>query len=181
VAAGVRVGGVAAPIEVFRADEQDAAGIAAVHAAAWEQAYRKLLPEIADAAPTIDERTDRWSQLVRADHAQAFTLVAERGGKVVGFCSLATPGREAEPEERTADIAAFYVDPKRWRNGIGSALITQARDELGESGWLAVTVWVLAENAPARAFWAKFGFVHDGLEGPDALTERPKVRLRATL
>ena len=33
----------------------------------------------------------------------------------------------------------------------------------------------------ARAFYARLGFVHDGVEGPDQLTERPKVRLRAKL
>jgi ribosomal protein S18 acetylase RimI-like enzyme len=172
---------VAAPIEVFRADGQDAPGVAAVHARAWEAQYRELFPELADAAPSLDDRMNRWSELLGGDHEKAYTLIAERGGKVVGFCSLATPSRDGEPGERVAEIAAFYVDPQRWRGGIGTALVKQAVKELREERWQSVTLWVLADNTAARTFYAKFGFQHDGVEGPDQLTDRPKVRLRAKL
>lgn len=168
-------------IEVFRADLEDAEGIAAVHVRAFDATYRDLLPDVAAGAPDIEARTERWQELLEPDTDAAYTLVAEQRSTTVGFCSLATPSRDAEAAERTAEIAALYVAPSRWGNGVGSALITKALDELRADGWTAVTLWVLEANEPARKFYARFGFEPDGLAGPDPMTERPKLRLRAAL
>lgn len=174
----------AAPIEVLRADEQDAEGIAALHVRAFEAAYRGTFPDVADRAPALEARSDHWHQLLSGGGEKAYTLVAEQRGRPVGFCSLAMPARDADVGEPTAEIAAFYVDPSRWRSGVGSALLEGALRELREvheDPWRHVTLWVLAENTAARTFYARAGFEHDGVEGTDALTGRPKVRLRAPL
>ncbi len=168
-------------IEVFRADIDDAEGIAAVHVRSFDATYRDVLPDVAAAAPDLETRTERWQALLEPDTDAAHTLVAEQRSVAVGFCSLATPSRDASPDERTAEIAAFYVAPSRWGNGVGTALITQALSELRADGWTAVTLWTLAANEPARKFYARFGFEPDGHAGPDPMTGQPKLRLRAPL
>lgn len=167
--------------DVFRADEEDAEGIAAVHVRAFDVTYRDAFPELAAAAPDLEARVASWQELLEPDTDAGFTLVAEQRSVAVGFCSLATPSREAAPGERTAEIAALYVAPSRWGNGVGTALITQALDELRSEGWTAVTVWVLVENASAQTFYGRHGFTADGAGGPDPMTGRPKMRLRAAL
>lgn len=168
-------------VQVFRADGEDAEGVAAVHAKAFDAAYRDVLPEAVAKAPDLEARVERWQELLDGDTDKAYTLVAEQRGTAVGFCSLATPSRDAEAGERTAEIAAFYVAPSRWGNGIGTALMKQALDELREESWEQVTLWVLVGNDPARKFYATFGFEADGAAGPDTLTDRPKMRLRLKL
>lgn len=168
-------------VEVFRADEEDAEGIAAVHVRAFDVTYRDAFPELAAAAPDLEARTAAWHELLEPQTDDAFTLVAEQRSMAVGFCSLATPSREAAAGERTAEIAALYVAPSRWGNGVGTALLTKALEELKSEGWSAATVWVLVENASARKFYERFGFAADGEGGPDPLTGRPKMRLRADL
>lgn len=170
-----------AAIQVFRADPQDAPGIAAVHVEAFEAAYRATVPEIADRGPDLAARIERWESLLDPDAEAGHTLVAEDAGTAVGFVSLATPGREFEPDDRVAEIAALYVHPDRWRQGIGGRLVREALDELARDGWAAVTLWVLVENAPGRAFYAALGFSADGAGGPDPMTNRPKMRLRLEL
>lgn len=168
-------------VDVFRADVEDAEGIAAVHVRAFDLTYRDAFPDIAAAAPDLEARVAAWQTLLDPDTEAAFTLVAEQRNMAVGFCSLATPGREAEAGERTAEIAALYVAPSRWGNGVGTALVTKALEELTAEGWTAVTVWVLVENASARTFYERFGFEADGTGGPDPMTGRPKMRLRVGL
>ena len=168
-------------IQVFRADVEDAEGVAAVHVRAFDATYRDALPDVVAKAPDLESRVERWTELLEPDTDAAYTLVAEQRAHAVGFCSLATPSAEHDADDQTAEIAAFYVAPSRWGNGVGTALLTQALTELREADYTAVTLWVLEANEPARKFYARFGFEPDGLTGPDPMTERPKLRLRAAL
>jgi GNAT superfamily N-acetyltransferase len=168
-------------IEVFRADPQDAEGIARIHAQAREASYAGIAVESRGPEPLLSERVELWRDLLTGDGDQAFTLVAEARGDAVGFCSVATASRDADRGAHTGEIAALYVDPKRWGKGIGTALMTKALDELRNAGCDSATLWVLAENEPATRFYAKCGFTPDGLGGPDPRTGRPKARLRAAL
>lgn len=50
-------------------------------------------------------------------------------------------------------IHALYVHPERRRQGVGRALLAQAKAETNE-----LRLWVLEANQPARAFYAAQGF-----------------------
>ena len=49
---------------------------------------------------------------------------------------------------------------------------------LREDGWRSVTLWVLAENHPARDFYARFGIGPDGAEMTHERSGEKEVRLR---
>jgi GNAT superfamily N-acetyltransferase len=46
-----------------------------------------------------------------------------------GTCPIATPSRDEDAGPDTAEIAALYVSPDRWRTGLGSALLDAAVNE----------------------------------------------------
>lgn len=139
---------------------------------AWREGYRGLLPDDLLAALSVDERARNWS--ARLGAGAGATLVA-CAPEVAGFLTLI--GRE---------IAALYVDPDRWREGIGSALLREALAAAGEG---EVTLWTLAANRPALLFYERFGFEPDGAErrdpvGPPAAQAEPlqvRLRLRSAL
>lgn len=165
----------ASPVEVVRgASVEDAAGIATVHVAAWRVAYRGVVPEEVLATLSVEQRERGWRRTL-ADGAVP-TLVAESGGRVVGFCTLACPARDDDAGERTAEIAAIYVDPERWRRGIGTRLARAALDRL--RGRDSVTLWVFAANAAAIAFYERLGFAPDGAERDDDFGQRA-IRMRS--
>ena len=87
-----------------------------------------------------------------------------------GFCSVIRPARDASAG---AELAALYVTPARWRQGVGRALVKTAlsRDE-------EVTLWVFAQNGRARSFYATLGFVDDDAQAVDPGTGVPEVRMR---
>ena len=65
--------------------------------------------------------------------------------------------------------------------------LSRALDALAADGWTAVSVWVLAGNAGARAFYAAAGFSPDGAVKTDPVgsCERaeglPQIRLRRSV
>src|SRR5215207_562222 len=97
---------------------------------------------------------------------------------VVGFCAVAAPSRDEDADDDVAEIAAICVDPDAWRVGVGRALMDVALADLRADGWRWVTLWVLAENHPARDFYARFGFEPDGAEMTHESRREKEVRLR---
>lgn len=53
----------------------------------------------------------------------------------LGFCAVTTPSRDAMEDELLAEMGALYVDPDRWREGAGSAMLVAALAELETRGW----------------------------------------------
>lgn len=118
---------------------EDASGIAAIQVAAWRRGYAGILPESVLAAFTVERREARWREVLAAPIPGAETTVAT-DASILGFCSVIAPARDASPGERTAEIAALYVEPERWDEGIGRTLLDHALDALGVGGWEELTL-----------------------------------------
>lgn len=167
-------------VTVRSAIRDDAHAIACVQVGSWQVAYRGLLPDAILDGLSVEQRRTIWHQLL-ANTDGIFTLVAERNAELVGFCCIATPGRDEDATEDTCEVTAIYVAPSAWRAGTGRALLTRALDEVRQDGWCEVTLWVLAANAGARAFYNGFGFVPDGAETHHQPSGQTEIRLRAPL
>jgi GrpB-like predicted nucleotidyltransferase (UPF0157 family)/GNAT superfamily N-acetyltransferase len=169
--------------KVRKARGGDAPRIAEIHVRAWQAAYRDVLPDALLDGLSVSEREQSWDALLRDGENHWLTLVAEgSGGALAGFCSVATPSRDEGVGEKTAEVGALYVDPARWREGVGAVMLSAALAELGEQGWREVVLWVLPENQPALAFYDRFGFaVDEGVEKREERSGRPVIPLRAPL
>ena len=168
-------------VEVRRAAPEDAAAIAAVHVRAWQVAYRGLMPDQLLDGLSVTEREEFWRQALAGGQGPSKVFVAVEDEAVLGFCAIATPSRDDDADDHVAEIGAIYVDPYVWRSGVGRALMEVALTDLRAAGWRAVTLWVLAENRPARDFYREFGFEPDGAEITHERSGQMEVRLRATL
>lgn len=168
---------------IRRANRDDARAIAEVHVRAWRVAYRGLVSDELLDGLSVEDRESIWLELLSKTDASSFTLVAIGGAdRIDGLCTAATPSRDDDAGERTAEIAATYVDPSRWRSGVGAALMGAALDELRLDGYEEVTLWVFAENDRARSFYRTLAFRPDGRETRhDQLEGQLAVRLRAPL
>jgi ribosomal protein S18 acetylase RimI-like enzyme len=170
-------------VALRRASASDAPAIADLHVRAWRAAYSGLLPDKLLNELSVEARERSWSQLLSEADGSSFTLVAfDEDGRLKGFCAAATPSRDEDASEATAEIAATYVDAESWRAGIGSGLLDAALAELCRQGYEQATLWVFAENERARSFYREFGFEPDGREARhDWSGRKVEVRLRARI
>jgi ribosomal protein S18 acetylase RimI-like enzyme len=139
-------------IEIRRATVRDAAAIAAVHDEAWRLAYRGVIPG-AQLEQMVERRGPAW--WLKAVRRQANILVLEVGGRVAGYATVGPTRMRALPF--TGEIYELYVKPEYQGLGFGSHLFTAARQELARFGLTSFAVRVLADNAPARDFYARRG------------------------
>jgi ribosomal protein S18 acetylase RimI-like enzyme len=86
---------------------------------------------------------------------------------------------DEDSREGQGEISALYVDPSRWRAGVGRALMDEALVRLRAAGCEEVTLWCFEDNARALAFYTKLGFVPD--EAREVKYEKQNVRLRMRL
>lgn len=144
---------------VRRARLADALDLARVEVASWREAYRFLLPGPYLRGINVERCRGRWVRRLAAEHDSDDHWVLEHGGRVAGFCT-AGPSR-ADPEF-SAEVFTLYLHPDRWCRGLGGELLTHATDALAARpfGWMHV--WVLAQNARARRFYARHGLTPDG-------------------
>ena len=143
-------------MELRRATQDDAAGIACVHVSSWRVAYHGMVSDVILDGLSVEPRAERWKQILAETSEDEATVVALLDGRVVGFCSF-MPSRDEDAGERTAEVAAAYVDPEVWRRGIGSRPVADVVDRLRERGWTEATLWVFARNAHARGSTRRSG------------------------
>ncbi len=78
--------------------------------------------------------------------------VAERGSKILGYCSVLPKDRRGRPR-----ILQFYVRPDEQRHGVGELLFERSYSHLREAGVNQLFVSIITENTGGRAFFDKKG------------------------
>lgn len=166
---------------IRQATPADAEGIADLQVRAWRVAYRGQVPDrhLDDLVAESLLPNLRWSLEHPPDHWRLW--IADEDAAIVGFASTG-PSYDTDATPATGELTAIYVDPDRPRQGIGSALLAHALEDLaGRSK--RVTLWVLESNAAGRAFFEARGFDADGERTWDLIGEVlvPAVRYRRSL
>ena len=99
-----------------------------------------------------------WSEKALAEElgvASAVFLTAAVNGTVAGYMGAHHLGD-------CAYVCNVAVSPEFRRRYVASALIAAQTDAARAAGMREMTLEVRASNAPARALYEKFGFVHVG-------------------
>jgi GNAT superfamily N-acetyltransferase len=146
-----------AEVTVRRAGVEDAPAIALVQVTGWHEAYTGRMPQSILDGLDVDRSTRGWRRVLTGDaESQPGELwVAERDGEVIGF--VASGGNRddgAAPDSR--QVYAIYVLAAHYGSGAGQLLLDAA---IGDH---PASLWVLADNPRAHAFYARNGFVPDG-------------------
>lgn len=141
-------------MDIRPASPNDADVIAEIHVNAWKAAYRGLVPEGHLNTLSVSKRRDYWVGAIASGRPRV--CVADMRNIVAGWIAF-DECRDAD-RPTTGEIWAIYVAPDHLGRGIGRELLAHACAELRRRGFLAVTLWVLAQNHRACQFYAKAGF-----------------------
>jgi GNAT superfamily N-acetyltransferase len=141
----------------------DATAIADVHVGSWCEAYGHLLPADFFSEEYVAGRRRMWDQVLNDPRDDVEVRVAESGGSIVGFAWVGpTFEFESAAPPRDRQLYAIYVRAAHHGTGAGQALLDAA---LGDA---PAMLWVAKANPRAIAFYARNGFVFDGVEQADA-------------
>ena len=156
---------------IRRARPDDAAGIGAVHVAAWRSAYAGLLPDAYLTNLSAVRHAAQYGRGIadrREGHA-IFVAVAsgadaprnremggesdQEAGMVVGFTS---GGRARRPRMAEGEVETLYLLDDYRERGIGRRLMRAMAAHLAAVGCRSVNVWVLQSN-PSSWFYRHLG------------------------
>jgi ribosomal protein S18 acetylase RimI-like enzyme len=141
-----------AAITVRLARPRDAEAIAAVHDAAWREAYRGIIPG-RELEQMVQRRGPAW-----------WSTVLERGGRIAildfdesvrGYVSYGRNRLTVSPYR--GEIFELYVAPECQGLGFGRRLFTAARRDLSGNRIPGLLVWALADNDRACQFYRHLG------------------------
>jgi ribosomal-protein-alanine N-acetyltransferase len=103
-------------------------------------------------------------------------LVAEEGNALVGYAGMMFTGGTQ------ADVVTLAVDPARWGEGTGSALLSALVDAAAGRGCTEVLLEVRQDNPRARRLYLRHGFTEIGIRrgyyqpsGVDAVVMRKEL------
>ncbi len=160
-----------AMVIVREAQMKDAPAIADVSVASRKSARRGLYadpyldrlspePVAAEVRDFLEEPADGWHM-----------WVAEEAGNIVAFAK-AGPWADGGSGS-VAELDELYVEPSRFRQGIGTRLLCFVESELAAAGFDRAVLWVLEDDRAAQAF-----YVVNGWSPGDRSKELPKDRPR---
>ena len=159
-------------IQVRPATLRDAKAIAEIHVAAWQVAYKDLLPKATLDALSVQKRQAFWREAI--DLCEPQVVVAHLEGELMGFAGF-DRSRDKGTPSTTGEVWAMYVKPQHWDKGAGLALWDACRDGLQEEGCTKATLWTYLRNERALRFFELAGFKRE--LGSARTTEVNGVRL----
>ena len=139
---------------IRRARTEDAEAIAAVHDAAWREAYRGIIPGPALEAMISRRGPSWWLAAIRGGSR---LLVLEFDRQIAGYVTLGRNRVSAIPY--ASEIFELYLAPQFQGLGFGERLFRAAREDLASKGYFSTIVWALADNERALRFYKKMGGV----------------------
>jgi GNAT superfamily N-acetyltransferase len=154
------------PVHLRRAVIDDAAGIAHIYAAGWQEEHAGLVPAAYAACRREKGREELWRHELAVEAADRTPWVALIDERLVGFANGGL-SRDAGSGPGTAEVYQLYVAPDCWGGGIGSSLLRHVSKDLRDHGFSAAEVWVVDGNERARRFMEHHGWAADGTARPE--------------
>ena len=141
------------PLAIRQATEADAPALVAIYAPYVEEtpiSFETAVPTVEEFAARMRKNLSAWQY-----------LVAERGGRIVGYAYGGTH-RERAAYRYSVEVSA-YVDRACHRQGIGRALYAQLFEDLAAKGYCEAFAGITHPNDASIGLHSAVGFTMIGV------------------
>ncbi|MBU3143840.1 MULTISPECIES: GNAT family N-acetyltransferase [Clostridium] len=145
--------------KIHYANVDDARILGEIHSKSWKVAYKGIVPEDILNNMSSEKRQRYFEKALSEGWEEDAIIFKENIG--VGLICIGKC-RDEDKDNSYGEIWGIYLLPEYFNKGIGSKLIYWGLNELRNRNYKKITLWVLEENTPARKFYEKIGFNHDG-------------------
>ena len=164
-------------VEIRAMEDADVPAVSRIRVRGWQWAYAGIVPQgFLDAMDAEQDAVRRRAFLAEA-RGRVANLVAVEGGEPVGWAAFG-PYRGEPGTADDGELYALYVLPEHVGSGVGRALMAEVLRRSAAGGRAHLRLWVLADNARARRFYAAAGFRPDGAETVDDYQGTPLREVR---
>ncbi len=132
----------------------DAAAIANVHVATWQDAYAGILPNESLANMSDIRYAAMWTEAIARPNDQAILVAEAADRRVLGFGSAGPNRNQHQPF--AGEVYTLYVAVDDQNQGIGRLLLRGLLQALSDQELDSAIVWVLSRN-PSRFFYEALG------------------------
>lgn len=141
-------------LDIRSAEFSDISGIRSVATDAWYEAHAPII-----GADTVEEFLkeyyDTESFRNRVKHEELLLdVVMDTDDTVAGYV-LASP---TDDDEAVFNLSHIYVDPNRWREGLGQRLLEHVTQKIRNRGAERIRLGVMAANDRAVEFYEAAGY-----------------------
>ena len=135
----------------FLNQNDDLLAVSNVYEQSWKYAYKGIIPQVyLDSIPA-----GRWAASIVRDGMKSLLLLEK--SRIIGTAAICRSRWAEFPGY--GEIVSIYLLPAYMGQGYGAALFRRCAKELHAQGYDKILLWVLEENARARRFYEKNGFV----------------------
>jgi len=146
--------GTSTEVEIRPALPADAPHVAKLHADSWRRHYRGAYSDCYLDGDLDSERLAVWTERIKKDDSERFTLLAEHRDRPVGFIHVEL---DADPTWG-ALVDNLHVAHSVQGNGIGTLLLGRAaRVVIERRPDAGIYLWVLEPNEAAQTFYVSRG------------------------
>ncbi|MGW4227955.1 N-acetyltransferase family protein [Streptomyces sp. NPDC004980] len=141
----------------------DCAAVAEIRVRGWQRAYAGMVPQAYLDAMDVARDAELRRHHLAAGGTQVHVVALAPDSAVTGWACYG-PCRDAGAPPGRGELYALYAHPDRIGTGTGRALLTELTSRAAAAGFRETALWVLRDNARARRFYERAGFLPDGAE-----------------
>ena len=132
----------------------DQLAVSSIYERSWKYAYKGIVSqEYLDSIPE-----GRWANHLSKEGMHHLVLLED--GILIGTASISRSRWQQHSD--FGEIVSIYFLPEYIGQGYGHYLLNRCITELQGLGFSDILLWVLEDNARARAFYEKNGFICSG-------------------
>lgn len=134
---------------------EDAEAIAHIHVESWKSTYKDLIDKQDIDGISVENRITLWETVLKkAVNGQTVLVATDENDQVIGFIS---GGKERTKEYGyDGEIYAVYLLDEYHRQGVGTNLLSHFVQQMKQSGYESLLVWVLIQNENKK-FYERYG------------------------
>jgi predicted acetyltransferase len=165
-------------LRMHKAEIEDAATVATILCESWKSAYKNIItPEDMARKTDVEKRAQGFVTMQKAGASPMY--IAYNNNTPCGVLSFGKSRDEDMLD--AAELVSIHTLDSVWGKGVGHAMMKFVLAELRRQGYHEVLLWVFEQNARARKFYERHGFVADGAVKDSGLNNAQEVRYRRSI
>lgn len=139
-------------MNIVKAEIEDSINIAKIIKSGWNSAYKGLIDDDFLINMNEEKMAEGWKDNIERNQN---IYVYRKEKEILGIIKFGKA--EDTSLVDTGEIYVLYVKPEEKRKGIGSKLLSFAKNELLKQGYKKMIVWCLKGNVQGSNFYKKMG------------------------